>query len=190
MSNKLLMRMLVDYLRLMNKYCIDAVIIVEGKSDVSYLSSFIDSNFFITNGYDISEEKLDFLSRVAKVNKVIIFTDNDKAGNEIQCKIQTKINGVIAVKSAKLIRNNYKKAGIAETEKEEILKVLKPYLTDSVSHNNYDLSRVISLSKNPEEVRKHIINDYRLIEGNNKYLNDQLNMLKVDVNEFKQKYGN
>ena len=37
----------------MNKYYFDGVIVVEGKSDVSYLSSFIDSRYFITNGYAV-----------------------------------------------------------------------------------------------------------------------------------------
>ena len=40
---------------------IDGVLIVEGKTDVSYLSSFIDTFFLTTNGYDLSEEKIDFL---------------------------------------------------------------------------------------------------------------------------------
>ena len=42
-----------NYLMLMNKYYFNGVIVVEGKSDVSYLSSFIDSLYFTTNGYDI-----------------------------------------------------------------------------------------------------------------------------------------
>ena len=50
----------------MNKIYIDGVIVVEGKSDVSYLSSFVDSLFFITNGYDINNEKIEFLINVSK----------------------------------------------------------------------------------------------------------------------------
>lgn len=177
----------------MNKYYIDAVIVVEGKSDVSYLSSFMDAQFFVTNGYDINEEKIDFLSRVSKVQKVIIFTDNDEAGKEIERKIATKINSVIAVKSGKLFKNCCKKSGVAETQKSEILKVLKPYISkrnQKGQNRNYNLASVISLSKNPEFIREHIIQEYRLIEGNNRFLEEQLNMLKVDEQEFKTKYGN
>ena len=177
----------------MNKYYIDAVIVVEGKSDVSYLSSFIDSQFFITNGYDLNEEKIGFLSRVSEVNKVIVFTDNDKAGYDIENKLKSRIQSVICVKPAVSSRNNYKKSGVAETKKEEILNALKPYISDTKQKGQirrYDLSNIISLSNNPTLVRDNIVKEYRLIDGNNKYLEQQLNMLKVDEQEFKRKYGN
>ena len=52
----------------MNKININAVLIVEGKEDVSYLSSFINALFFTTNGYDLNEEKISFLKEAAKRN--------------------------------------------------------------------------------------------------------------------------
>ena len=177
----------------MNKYYIDAVIVVEGKSDVSYLSSFIDSQFFTTNGYDLNSQKLDFLKRVSEVNKVIVFTDNDKAGETIENKLKSNINGVFVVKSEKITRKSCKKSGVAETDKQEILRVLKPFISNieqKGQKRTYNLTNIISLSSNPKETRERIVEDYRLIDGNNKYLEQQLNMLKVDEQEFKQKYGN
>ena len=67
----------------MNKMNIDGIIVVEGKEDVSYLSSFIKALFFTTNGLDISEEKIEFLKRVSEKQKIIILTDSDKAGEII-----------------------------------------------------------------------------------------------------------
>ena len=177
----------------MNKYYIDAVIVVEGKSDVSYLSSFIDSQFFITNGYEFNFQKLDFLKRVSEVNKVIVFTDNDKAGETIENKLKSNINSVFVVKSEKITRKSCKKSGVAETDKQEILRVLKPFISNAEQKGQkrtYNLTNIVSLSSNPKETREIIINEYRLIDGNNKYLEQQLNMLKVDEQEFKQKYGN
>lgn len=177
----------------MNKYYIDAVIVVEGKNDVSYLSSFIDGQFFITNGYDINSRKLDFLKRVSGVNKIIVFTDNDKAGESIANKIKSNINAVFEVKSERIIKNNSKKSGVAETQKEEILRVLKPFISDPKSkqqNRRYNLNQIITLSTDPIGMRKEIVKEYRLIDGNNKFLEQQLNMLKVDELEFKQKYGN
>ena len=177
----------------MNKYYIDAVIVVEGKSDVSYLSSFIDSQFFITNGYDLNSQKLYFLKRVSEVNKVIVFTDNDKAGETIENKLKSNINGIFVVKSEKIARKSCKKSGVAETDKQEILRVLKPFISNAEQKGQkrtYNLATIISLSKNPKETRKIIVEEYRLIDGNNIYLEQQLNMLKVDEQEFTQKYGN
>ena len=187
------MRMLAGYLTFMNKYCIDGVIVVEGKSDVSYLSSFIDSLFFITNGYDINDEKIDFLKRVSEVRKVIVFTDNDQAGLEIEKRIKTKICNVFSIKTQRIIRKNYKKAGVAETDKQEILNALKPFICEETTTNQkakYNLTKIISLSDNPSEIRNRIVNKYRLTIGNNKYLEDQLRMLKIDAKEFNEKYGN
>lgn len=177
----------------MNKYYFDGVIVVEGKSDVSYLSSFIDSKYFITNGYDINSEKLDFLSRVSKVNKIIVLTDNDDAGKRIKNRIKQAIQSVVCVKTPLSNRKNYKKSGVAETNEEVIIKALEPYFDNNNQKGqkrNYNLTKIVSLSSNPHEIRKNIIKEYRLIEGNNNYLEQQLDMLKVDVNEFNKKYGN
>lgn len=177
----------------MNKSYIEGVIVVEGKSDVSYLSSFIDSLWFITNGYDINQEKLEFLKRVSEVQRIIVLTDNDQAGLEIENKIKSEIPSVFTIKTGKNIRKNYKKAGVAETNKLEILKALDRFITTikpNQSIEKYNLTKIISLSKNPEATRNQIICDYRLIEGNNKFLENQLRMLKIGAKEINKKYGN
>ncbi len=178
----------------MNKYYLDGVLVVEGKSDVSYLSSFIKTHYFITNGYEISEEKLEFLSRVSEKRKLIIMTDNDKAGEDIANKIKTKISEVFVVKSAKITRKTYKKCGVAETEYEAIVDALKdhlsPYKKELDVKVDYELNYIISLSDNPETTKNIIINDYRLIYGTNKFLENQLQMLGVKPEEIIKKYGN
>ena len=81
----------------------------------------------------------------------------------------------------------------AETKKEEIIRVLTPFLSDASQKQkirNYYLDQIISLSDNPKLMREKIINEYRLINGNNRFLEQQLNMLKIDELEFRQKYGN
>ena len=177
----------------MDKIYIDGVIVVEGKSDVSYLSSFVDSLFFITNGFDINDEKIEFLINVSKKNKIYVLTDNDEAGAQIENHIKSKINGVIALKTPRIVRKNYKKCGVAETEQKEIIKILKPFSSSDKNDENYqdyNLSKLISLSKDPVKTREEIIKNYRLIIGNNKSLENQLKMLKVDPKELIEKYGN
>ena len=194
MSIKLLMRMLVDYLIFMNKYYLDGVLVVEGKSDVSYLSSFIKTHYFITNGCDISDEKIEFLSRVSERRKVIVMSDNDKAGEDIANKIKNKISKAFVIKSAKIPRKSYKKCGVAETEYEAIIDALKDHLTEYKKELDvkplYELNSIISLSENPEIMKNRIINDYRLIYGTTKFLENQLQMLGVKPSEISEKYGN
>ena len=170
----------------MNKVNIDGVLIVEGKDDVSYLSSFLNAQFFTTNGYDINEDKLNFLKEVAKVNKLIIYTDNDEAGEKIRNVIKSNISGTFDVKSAKMFRKNTKKFGVAELEKEEVLRSLAPYVTTKpIVKNRYNLASLISLSSN-SDARDKLIKKYRLINGTIKSLENQLNLLKVEPEEVKE----
>lgn len=171
----------------MNKINIDGVLIVEGKADVSYLSSFVNALFFITNGYDVSEEKIEFLRAASKVNKLIIYTDPDDAGEKIRNLIKAQINGVFEAKSSKITRKNTKKFGVAELEKEEVIKSLKDYTTNApITIHFYNLTTLISLSNNPSKSRELLINTYRLIDGNNKSLENQLNILKISPKEVEE----
>ena len=177
----------------MNKYYLDGVLVVEGKSDVSYLSSFISALYFTTNGYDISEEKLDFLARVATINRVVVLTDNDNAGEDIENRIKSKINGIFVRKSRKITRNFSKKCGVAESTKEVIVEALSDLLCEDngqLKKLNYRLNEIISLSADPSFIKEKIINDYRLIDGNIKFLQNQLQMLGIKPEEIESKYGN
>ena len=123
---------------------IDGILIVEGSSDMSYLSSFLDAQYFVTNGLDISEEKIDFLLEANKVNKLIIFTDPDDAGKSIKNIIQKSINGTYTASINGLSRKNYKKHGVAEASKNDILEALKPFITDEeIFREKYNLSQNI-----------------------------------------------
>lgn len=68
----------------MNKRFIPGVIVVEGKHDVSRLSSLYESIYVVTNGYDIPENDKKFLILLDEKIPVFILTDNDEAGNFIR----------------------------------------------------------------------------------------------------------
>ena len=171
----------------MNKINIDGVLIVEGKDDVSYLSSFINALFFTTQGYDLSQEKIKFLNEAALVNKLIIFTDPDEAGERIRNTLKTNIKPVFDAKCEKIVRKDKKKCGVAEMEKSAIKTALNSFATDAqITRYNYHLSSLISLSANPSETKQRIIDKYGLIYGNNNSLENQLNILKVLPRELEE----
>lgn len=177
----------VECLKLMNKINIDGVLIVEGKDDVSYLSSFVNALYFITNGYDLSEDKIEFLRNASKVNKLIVYTDPDDAGEKIRNSLKNNINGLFEAKSSKIYRKNTKKFGVAELEKNEVIKSLDSFICDKpIDKYSYGLNTLISLANNPGEKRKILIKKYRLIEGNNKSLENQLNILKINPKEVEE----
>ena len=171
----------------MNKINIDGVLIVEGKDDVSYLSSFVNALFFTTNGYDVSQEKVTFLKEASKVNKLIIFTDPDEAGEKIRNTLKNQLLGAFEAKCEIIVRKNQKKFGVAEMAKSAIIEALRGFTTTTEFRaNNYRLSTLISLSKNPKEAKDKLISKYRLIDGNNKSLENQLNILKISPQEIKE----
>ena len=164
---------------------IDGVLLVEGKEDVAFLSSFINTLFFTTNGYDINEEKIAFLLEASKVNKLIIFTDPDEAGEKIKNTLKNKISGLFEAEIEKNKRKNYKKNGVAESSKEAVIKALKPFITnEEIKLENYDLVTLVSLGKNPQEIKDKIIQKYHLVKGNNKSIENQLRILKISKEEL------
>ncbi len=66
----------------MEKIKIDRPVIVEGKYDKIKLSSILDAQIITTEGFGIfnSEEKLDYIKRIAQAKGIIVATDSDGAG--------------------------------------------------------------------------------------------------------------
>lgn len=173
------------------KYNLDAVLVVEGKSDVSYLSIYINAYYFTTNGYDINDTKLDLLSRASCYRKIIILTDPDDAGETIRNKIVTRIKPAIVIKIEKNSRKNYKKSGVAESHIEEIISLLKPhFINEQIKIIDYKLNQSL-MGENGSALKEEIIRKYRLINGNTKSIENQLNILDVSKEEidefFKEK---
>ena len=70
---------------------IDGLIIVEGISDVAFLSSFVKAEFMTTGGYTIPKKEIKFAKRVSESKKVIVLTDSDEAGITIRNRINQLI---------------------------------------------------------------------------------------------------
>ena len=114
---------------------IKELIVVEGKTDLIFLKSFLDADIVITNGSEVSHETLEFIKAANKRQGVIILTDPDYPGIRIR-NIVSEYIGVCKhayVEKKKAIKG--KKVGIAETNKEDIIEALKNVVTYS---NVYD----------------------------------------------------
>lgn len=116
-------------------YFFDGVIVVEGKGDVSYLSSFIDCEYLTTNGYDVSDDLLDYINHISN-RKVIVMTDPDEAGRNIEKVLRVRAPNCVFITPKIECCDRKNKHGVAECEKDEILRILKPYLIDSNDNKN------------------------------------------------------
>ena len=166
---------------------IDAVIVVEGKQDASYITSLYDCECVITNGYDVPHEIIDYLSAVSKLKKVIILVDPDEAGKQIRDKLTKLIPNTIQVEVdlAKCNRNN--KHGVAECEKDELLEKLASFA--DISHQNPDRIKefeLIDLLNKYQDSKELIETNFHTGHCNIKTLTKRLNSLNIKLEDIEK----
>lgn len=178
----------------MNKTKIDGIIVVEGTSDVKFLSSFIDAEFIITNGSEISSKTLNTIKELSKSYNIIILTDPDGPGKRIRDVINSKIDNCYNafIDKNKSIKKN--KVGVAESSNDEILNSLNNLhlFNKEDKHLNIKYSDLISfgyLNLNKKEFRNYLANKYHFDNVNTKYLIKRINMLNIPIEEEIRNYG-
>ena len=166
------------------KYYIDKILVVEGKEDISYLSSFIDAEYVSTNGYDIPEEEIDYLNHAYKFKDILVLVDPDKAGREIEEKLKTKLVKAtyLSVDISKCKRGQ--KDGVAECEQEEILNVLKAFINDKKPQKSGVLQgNSLKIQLSDKELKDKISDKYHVGKCNTKKLIQRLNTLQISEEE-------
>ena len=167
----------------MKKY-LNAILVVEGKEDASYLSNYIASEIVVVNGFELAKETISYL----KDKKVIALLDPDEAGQKIRLKINQKLQGVINIEVdiRKCTRGN--KNGIAECEISEILYKLEPYFVNEEAHNylinNKDLYDLGILED--KELRDYVCRELNLGKCNNKQFIKRLESNKIELETTKK----
>lgn len=163
------------------KYYFDGIIVVEGSGDVSYLSSFIESNYVITNGYDIPASTIEYLKTVNSKKPILILTDSDKAGFEIRKKLHEYIKGEDVVVNLEFC-NKHGKHGIAECDKQELINKLSNYLLDKAPKNQcneINESILFLLGINNREISLFIGKKFAIGKCNKKQMCKRLNSLGI-----------
>lgn len=112
-------------------------IIVEGRYDKAFLSSFIDALIIPTNGFSIYKNKdiINLIKVTATDKKIIVLTDSDNAGMQIRNHLKSIFNDftIINVYSPQIKGKEKRKEkhskegflGVEGQNKEEILPLIK-----------------------------------------------------------------
>lgn len=168
---------------------INDIIIVEGTSDKNYLETFIKADILTCNGSAIDGFSIEFLKQVSKHRGIIILTDPDFPGTRIRNIISEQVSSCkhAFINKQKAIKNN--KVGVAECEKEEIIKALKNVIGPSKKTNNVllkesDLFELKLCGQNTKNRKEKIIEHYHLGHCNAKTLLKRLNMINVSKKEL------
>ena len=167
---------------------VDNVIVVEGKMDEAYLSSFIDAVYVKTNGFEIPKAEIEFLNNPRNSKPILVLTDSDEAGKQIRQRLTPLLRNPINVEVNVLKCNKNGKHGVAECDKEEVINALKEHINSNKANdhiNSADISE-LNIDKNKREELCRLL---ALGKCNNKAFIKRLNYLNFTKDELKQ-YGN
>ena len=171
---------------------IDAIIVVEGSMDVGRISTYFHANFITTNGYEIPKEEIVFLKHLPKEKEIIILTDSDEAGNQIRNRLNEQLDRVINLKIDISKCNKNGKHGVAESEKDELISLLTPYIKE-VTYGNLTVSDLINLGIDSHNKREFVSQKLHLGITNNKTFLKRVNYLNIEKETLRKiikEYGN
>ena len=178
-----------------NKTPIDAVIVVEGKSDVLFLETFLEPiDFIITNGSEISKNTINTIKEYSKKYKIIVLTDPDFPGKKIRDIINNNIENCYNAFISKDVSIKKNKVGVAESTKDEVLKSLQNLHIFSKTLQNptislKDLTERGYLEVNQKEFRDYISHKYNFDIVNTKRFIKRVNLLNIPIKEELKNYG-
>lgn len=166
------------------------VIVVEGKSDVQRLEQLIDADFIICNGSAIDEATIDYIRETVKVREVIVLTDPDYPGMKIRHTIEEAVPEVCHAFIDRNKASDGKKLGVAECEKEEILRALSSYIrpreTIEYRLTAQDLLELKLTGNRSSERRERVASKFHLGYCNAKTLLKRMNMIHLTKQEIEE----
>ena len=170
---------------------IDGVIVIEGKSDVAFLSSFITAEFITTNGSEISKDTINYIKKVSETKKVYVLTDPDYPGERIRKVLDENIPNLnhCFIKKECSIKNG--KVGVAESTKEEIENALKNAVTTKVEYKeNISMNDLVNLGlsgqPDSESKRNKIAKQLSIGHCNAKTFLKRLNYCDINIDDLKK----
>lgn len=110
---------------------IDGIIVVEGKTDVAFLNEFIDAEFVITNGSEISKETIEYIKKASETRDIYVLTDPDFPGKRIRDVLDQNIPNLkhCFLNKEKCIKKG--KVGVAESTRNEVENALNNYFKNN-----------------------------------------------------------
>ena len=175
-----------------NKVTIEGFLAVEGKMDVAFLESFLDTNFITTNGSEISKDTINYIKELKQDHRVIVLTDPDSPGERIRNILNEHIDGLEHAYVHKNVSIKKHKVGVAESTKEEVLNALKNAITNNKNNKGsltmndlYELGLIGNA--NSEQLRLKIGDKLNLgYCSTGKTLLKRLNSIGVTKNKLKE----
>jgi ribonuclease M5 len=174
---------------------VNALIVVEGQSDIDFLSSFLDCEFYKVNGSAINNKDIEFIKKAKEKQQVIILTDPDFPGMQIRAKINEKIPECYNAFVRKEVSIKNHKVGVAESTKTEVLNAIKDCKFYSQKEmgtlKTDDLFELGLIGKeNSLIIRKKVCEKLGIGYCNGNTMLKRINLLNISKNEIKEAMKN
>lgn len=172
------------------KKIINGIIVVEGITDVSFLSQFIEAEFVTTNGSEIPTSIIDYLKKAQEKRDIFVLTDPDSPGKKIRDTLDQYIPNLKHCFVSKEYSVKKNKVGVAESSKEEVLKALEHYFQtskDSEGTITYsDLNKLgLVGDENSAEMREKVSINFHLGHCNAKTFLKRINYSHLTLDDIK-----
>ena len=174
---------------------LNAILVVEGKSDVAFLSNYIEAEFVTTNGSDVPIGTIEYLKEAIKSKDVIVLTDPDFPGKKIRDELDKNISGLkhCFINKEKAIKHG--KVGVAEADIEEVYESLENLFTNlskqKGSITSSDLYHLGLLSQLDSSIKRDkVAKSLHLGHCNGKTFLKRINALNISLDELKEAINN
>ncbi len=169
---------------------IKEIVVVEGKTDTAVLKELFLLDTIETNGLQLNQDTLNIIKEASISRGIIVLTDPDYPGLKIRNQIQEVIPDC---KHAFVERNDARgkhKLGIAEANKDAIIKALENVVTFSNIKDSITWNEFLSLDIIGDKKRRlEIYSLFNLGYGNAKTLFKRLNMVGITYKDILNKLG-
>ncbi|MGL4617156.1 MAG: ribonuclease M5 [Mycoplasmoidaceae bacterium] len=168
---------------------IKEVILVEGKNDSKKIKKiFPNIETFETNGYDITESKINLIKKINETRGIICFLDPDRVGKKIRDILIKEIPNLNhAFITIDDIDSKSKKKGIAEAKDDSINKALNNFFSPLEKLSKISWEEYLSLGLNSKEKRLDICNKLNIPYYNHKQLFNILNIININYEDLKSR---
>ena len=171
----------------------DYLFVVEGKTDIDFLSSFLDSNFYSVNGSAVNENDVKYLKAVENNKKIVILTDPDFPGMKIREYLNSNNIKCYNAFVKKSLSIKHGKVGVAESTKDEVIRAINSIkIPKNINEkkNNITNSDLLDLKligdENSKKLREAVSEKLSLGYCNGKQLLKRLNIYDISVDELRE----
>ena len=170
---------------------LNGILVVEGKSDVAFLSNYIDAEFVTTNGSETSKDTIEYLKEASKTKEIYVLTDPDSPGKRIRDVLDANIPNLKHCFISKENSIKHNKVGVAEGDINEILESLSfALVTNKENVGNLTMNDLVELglSGTADSLQKRELVSLKLHIGfcNSKTFLKRLNYLGISKEELKK----